>query len=288
MSKRLLYISVLAITLLFCTLHSAAQMAMPDNVCVGATKTYQVNDPSVPSTYTWTINGVTQATTSNKLTKTWDVEGTYLITVQEHSADGCDGDIQEGYVYVHPPSVKNIDTTVCESGLPFDWNGQQISSAGQFSAVLKNIWGCDSTVNLKVTVTAKLVPTFDDLTICSGTAATLPGTSKEGIAGTWSPATIDNTKSGSYTFTPTDPCAVSGTLKVTVTDKLVPTFDDITICSGTAATLPGTSKEGIAGTWSPATIDNTKSRQLHVHANRSVCGEWHPEGDGDRQAGTRL
>src|SRR6476659_3418974 len=135
MSKRILYISVLAITLLFCALHSAAQVSsMPDNVCVGTTKTYQVNDPSIPSTYTWTIDGVTQSSTTNKLTVTWTTPGTYLITVQEHTAAGCDGDLQSGYVFVHPPSSKNIDTIVCELKLPFNWNGQEISSPGQFSA----------------------------------------------------------------------------------------------------------------------------------------------------------
>src|SRR5689334_5863872 len=135
MSKRLLYISVLAFTLLFCALHSAAQVSsMPDNVCVGATKNYQVNDPSVPSTYTWTIDGVIQTATGNILTVTWSTPGTYLITVQEHSVDGCDGDLQSGYVFVHPPSSKNIDTSVCESKVPFNWNGQQVSSAGQYSA----------------------------------------------------------------------------------------------------------------------------------------------------------
>ena len=96
MGKRLSYIVGLVFILLLCTVKAAAQMSMPDNVCVGATKTYSVNDPTVPSTYTWTINGVTQTTTGNALTVTWSVVGTYLITVQEHSAAGCDGDIQSG------------------------------------------------------------------------------------------------------------------------------------------------------------------------------------------------
>src|SRR6476620_10661970 len=152
MSKRLLYISVIAITLLFCTLHSAAQMSMPDNVCVGSTKTYQVNDPSVPSTYTWTINGVTQTSDSSKLIVTWNLVGTYLITVLEHSADGCDGDLKQGYVYVHPPDSTHIDSTICSSGLPFTWNGKQINAAGDFSAVFQNIWGCDSVVTLTLVV----------------------------------------------------------------------------------------------------------------------------------------
>src|SRR5678815_3802286 len=48
---------------------------------------------------------------------------------------------------------------------------------------------------------------------------------KEGIAGTWSPATIDNTKDGVYTFTPSgNTCAATGTLTVTVTKKVTATL----------------------------------------------------------------
>ena len=72
-------------------MHSAAQvLSMPDNVCIGATKTYQVNDPSVPSKYTWPINGGSQTSDSSKLIVTWNLVGTYLITVQEHSPDESD------------------------------------------------------------------------------------------------------------------------------------------------------------------------------------------------------
>ena len=91
-----------------------AQMAMPDTVCIGATKTYSVNSPGVPSTYTWKIDGVTQASTKNDMNVTWRTAGIFQITVQEHGAGGCDGDIQSGLVYViQMPSVRyaNINAT---------------------------------------------------------------------------------------------------------------------------------------------------------------------------------
>ena len=52
--------------LLFGVLKTSAQLAMPDTVCVGATKHYSVNDPSVPSTYTWAIDGVVQSPRQTK------------------------------------------------------------------------------------------------------------------------------------------------------------------------------------------------------------------------------
>ena len=51
---------------------------------------------------------------------------------------------------------------------------------------------------------AALISTFAAIpAFCSGSVApTLPGTSTNGITGTWSPAIISNTASATYTFTP--------------------------------------------------------------------------------------
>src|SRR5687767_9101862 len=118
MFKRLLHIIVLAL-LLFGVSQASAQMAMPDHVCIGTTKKYSVNDPTVPSTYTWKIDGVTQTTTTNEITITWNTVGQFLITVQERSADGCDGEIQSGIVYVYPVVTGTETATVCANQLPY-------------------------------------------------------------------------------------------------------------------------------------------------------------------------
>ncbi|MFV8346855.1 T9SS type B sorting domain-containing protein [Flavobacterium sp. ZB4P13] len=99
---------------------------------------------------------------------------------------------------------------------------------------------------------------------CSGTAAPLlTNTSPNGITGTWSPALINNTTSGSYVFTPNPtlfPCATTQTLNVTVRPLVTPTFTGIpaTVCqNATAPILPTSSSNAtpITGTWSPATVD---------------------------------
>ncbi|WP_291093256.1 gliding motility-associated C-terminal domain-containing protein, partial [Flavobacterium sp. UBA2787] len=80
---------------------------------------------------------------------------------------------------------------------------------------------CASPVTLIVTVTNNIVPDFaTTLTLCSGTTTpTLNTTSPNGIVGTWSPATINNTTSGNYTFTPEpNQCAAPLILAVTVTN----------------------------------------------------------------------
>src|SRR5687768_7696721 len=101
MFKRLRHIIVL-ILLGFC-MPAVAQLSMPDTVCIGATKIYKVNEATNPpgSIYTWKVAGVTQATTTNQLQFTWNTTGIFLVEVQEHGADGCDGDPQSGLVYVN-------------------------------------------------------------------------------------------------------------------------------------------------------------------------------------------
>ncbi len=79
---------------------------------------------------------------------------------------------------------------------------------------------CLKTKSSTITVNVKpsTIPTFSALApICSGDPApVLPPTSSNGITGSWSPA-VNNTASGTYTFTP-DPgqCAASTTLDVVV------------------------------------------------------------------------
>src|SRR6266496_1186082 len=110
MFKHLRYLVIPGL-LLFGVLKTSGQLAMPDTVCVGATKHYKVNDPSIPSTYTWTIDGVVQSTTTNEIVITWTAPGHYVLTVQEHSTGGCDGEIRSGDVYVFPPKFVTTDTT---------------------------------------------------------------------------------------------------------------------------------------------------------------------------------
>lgn len=73
------------------------------------------------------------------------------------------------------------------------------------------------------------VPAFDPIAaICAGdTAPALQATSNNGIEGTWSPAAIDNTASGTYTFTPNvGEHATTATLSVTVNQPTTSTVSE--------------------------------------------------------------
>jgi gliding motility-associated-like protein len=122
---------------------------------------------------------------------------------------------------------------------------------------------CSTPVSLNIAIVGTLTPTFNAIgPLCqNSTPSALPLVSKEGIAGTWSPASINTSALGTvtYTFTPSaGSCSTPASLNITIVDVVSPTFPTIanSYCqNATAPTLPLVSKEGIAGTWSPASIN---------------------------------
>ena len=109
---------------------------------------------------------------------------------------------------------------------------------------------------VQVVVNPTLTPTFVQVDpICIGEViAPLPTTSTNGISGTWNPATVDNTATTVYTFTPNSGiCVVPTTMEIIVLQQITPTFQIDDICIGeTIGVLPVVSDEGITGSWTPA------------------------------------
>lgn len=136
-----------------------------------------------------------------------------------------------------------------------------VNTSGTRTVTITDDNGCTNTESATITVNPIVTPTFAPIgPLCQqSTAPSLPGTSTNGISGTWSPATISTATSGSttYTFTPTaGQCAGTTTLSIEVTQLITPTFDPIdAVCQGTTPpVLPTTSGNGVSGTWSPATV----------------------------------
>ncbi|MGZ4012071.1 MAG: T9SS type B sorting domain-containing protein, partial [Flavisolibacter sp.] len=117
---------------------------------------------------------------------------------------------------------------------------------------------CLATAKLIVTVNQNVTPSFSfgtSVTMCAGSSAPLlPSTSNNGITGLWSPSTINNQNSSSYTFTPTAGQCVNGNVIVPVNVTPVGTVDfepDTTITDGTSVpgnTLSG-SPSGVSFSW---------------------------------------
>jgi gliding motility-associated-like protein len=149
MFKNLHYITVLLILVLSFT-QALAQIAMPDTVCVGTTRLYSVNNASIPSTYTWKINGVIQTSTRNDIDISWNTVGSFQLTVQEHTANGCDADIRSGVVQVNPKPIANAgpDVHICfgtsvrlngSGGAVYEWSPSTYLSNPSLSNPVSNI-----------------------------------------------------------------------------------------------------------------------------------------------------
>ena len=123
---------------------------------------------------------------------------------------------------------------------------------------------CATTATMTVTIGSPVTPTFNQLNpVCVGSTFTLPSASLEGINGTWSPA-INTAATTTYTFTPTPgQCANTGVMTVVVTSPVVPTFptygpfclNDVLV----QVMLPGTSNNGIVGSWNPGMLSTATS-----------------------------
>ena len=157
--------------------------------------------------------------------------------------------------------------TTSKNGIVGVWSPAVISTiaVGMMSNTFTPITGQNASGTiLSVVVTEPVVPTFDAIApICKNSAApVLPAISKNGIAGVWSPSVISTAIVGTtdYTFTPNPgQCAVSVVKPIVITNLIIPVFDEIaTLCKNSIApVLPTTSKNGIAGVWSPSVISTS-------------------------------
>ncbi|MFY0482826.1 T9SS type B sorting domain-containing protein [Flavobacterium sp. PLA-1-15] len=241
---------------------NAPTFTLPSTLCSGATA------PALPTTSNNGITGTWSPTAISNI-----ADGTYVFTP---TAGQC------ASTYTHTVTVGTsitptftLPTTICnggtapalpttsDNGITGTWSPATINNTGNGNYTFTPTAGqCASNFILNVTVSTSITPTFTLAnTYCNGaTVPALPTTSDNGITGTWSPATINNTANGNYVFTPAaGQCASNFTLTVTITNNTTPTFTLAnTYCNGAAVpALPTTSDNGITGTWSPATINNT-------------------------------
>jgi len=205
-------------------------------------------------------------------TQTLTATGTYTESFQ--AANACDSVVTINFK-IRPYITNTVAVGICQ-GQTYTFNGITYSTSQTGLKDTFSTTGCDSIVTLNLTVNPNITPTFNAIAaICSGaTAPVLPTTSLNGYTGIWSPATVSNTATTTYTFTPTaGQCATTATLTVTVNPIVAPTFNAIAaICNGaTAPVLPTTSTNGITGTWSPATVSNTATGTYTFTPTAGLC-----------------
>jgi gliding motility-associated-like protein len=155
--------------------------------------------------------------------------------------------------------------TTSINGITGTWNPANINtgSTGATNYLFTpNTGQCATSGSITVTVTSPVTPVFNNIgPLCqNSTPPALPATSTNGISGTWNPPNINTTiaQTTTYTFTPNGgQCATPGTLNITVTPQITPTFNTIgPLCeNSTPPALTPTSTNGITGTWNPVNIN---------------------------------
>ena len=132
---------------------------------------------------------------------------------------------------------------------------------------------CIDLVTMTIVVNPKPTPTFTQVApICQGNSlGDLPLVSTNGLAGTWLPA-INNQTTTTYTFTPTDFCALTVPMTIVVNQRIVPVFSVVdAICfADSSFNLPSVSNNGINGAWSPA-FSNTQSASYIFIPDATEC-----------------
>ena len=95
--------------------------------------------------------------------------GIYTDTLQ--NILGCDSIVTLQLSLVQPNST-SISTYIC-AGDTYFFNGQTLSVAGQYSVTIPSVFGCDSIVQLTLTVNPLPVVSVQDTMVCVNTSLTL-------------------------------------------------------------------------------------------------------------------
>jgi len=144
-----------------------------------------------------------------------DESGTYSATYP--AENGCDSTILL-HLEILPELFTSLEVTIC-SGESYPFNGDDLTNAGFYSAILVSELGCDSIVNLALAVAA-LEETSIEASICAGDSYEFNG---ENL-----------TESGEYVANLTSEfgCDSTVTLTLTVAGPIPVTEEFSMICSG--------------------------------------------------------
>jgi gliding motility-associated-like protein len=146
---------------------------------------------------------------SNQLPFNWNGQnynaaGTYTATFI--SASGCDSIVTLN-LSVNNDITNTVNTTVCSSQLPYNWNGQNYNAAGTYTATFISASGCDSIITLNLSVNNVITNTVN-ITVCS---SQLPYN--------WNGQNYNATGTYTQTFASTDGCDSIVTLNLDVSQS---------------------------------------------------------------------
>lgn len=225
----------------FCSGQTAPAFPTQTNVpVVSGTWSPNVISNTASGTYTFTPNSGQCSTTPVTISVT--VNNTVTPTFPAHP-QYCLNDVPQ------------ILPTTSDNGVTGTWSPATVntSTAGTTNYTFTPTGNpCAAPVMVAIVVDAAPTPAFTQIpAFCAGeTAPVLPANSTNSISGTWSPAIVNNTSSGTYTFTPdAGQCATTATMSITVNTTVAPNLNGAgPFCTNN---LPVNLTADIAGgTWS--------------------------------------
>jgi gliding motility-associated-like protein len=121
---------------------------------------------------------------TNQLPYSWNGQtymaaGTYSVTLL--SSQACDS-IATLNLTVNSFLTSTTNVSICNSQLPYSWNGRSYNAGGTYTTTLQNAMGCDSVASLVLTV-RPILTSITDVSVCSaqlpfswnGVSYSLPG-----------------------------------------------------------------------------------------------------------------
>jgi len=126
---------------------SIATLHLIVNPVVTGEETITICEAALP--YSWNNQSITTA-------------GDYTATLTSDA--GCDS-IATLHLIVNPGVTGEETITICEAALPYSWNNQSITTAGNYTAMLTSVAGCDSIATLHLIVNPVMTGE-ETITIC--------------------------------------------------------------------------------------------------------------------------
>ncbi|MEI2747375.1 MAG: gliding motility-associated C-terminal domain-containing protein [Ferruginibacter sp.] len=91
---------------------------------------------------------------SNQMPYMWNgliISGPGTFTQTFNAGNGCDSVVTLNLIVLQE-TVSTTQVSVCSNQLPYQWNGQQFNSSGNYTVLFTNQAGCDSAANLQLTI----------------------------------------------------------------------------------------------------------------------------------------
>ncbi|HPX76597.1 MAG TPA: C10 family peptidase, partial [Bacteroidales bacterium] len=123
------------------------------------TNTASINMTAIPITTTVVYNDLCEGDTYNFYGTNLTEQGTHYHTLTSLNT-GCDSIIQLELT-VNPTFLEETVDVICDSELPYTWQGEEYNETGEYEKIHQTVLGCDSVYTLYLTVN----PTFLEETV---------------------------------------------------------------------------------------------------------------------------